>query len=119
MFETEPARCEHASQVEVTIYHLLLAEEVSVGAAVLHGDAVAFAAHAVARHGDGAVVVGQGGVLQHGHVPQEGVRTLLCLQTNTRGVLFSFFSFFNSFFADSLDATSPLKDPNRNTYHEK
>lgn len=93
MFETEPARCEHASQVEVTIYHLLLAEEVSVGAAVLHGDAVAFAAHAVARHGDGAVVVGQGGVLQHGHVPQEGVRTLLCLQTNTRGVFFPFFLF--------------------------
>lgn len=66
-----------------TTRHVLLAEEVSVGTAVLHGDAVAFAAHAVARHGDGAVVVGQRGVLQHGHVPQEGVRTLLGLQTNT------------------------------------
>ncbi|KAG7232453.1 hypothetical protein INR49_008844, partial [Caranx melampygus] len=58
---------------------------VSVGAAVLHGDAVAFAAHAVPRHGDGAVVVRQSGVLQHRHVPQEGVGTLLRLQTRTQG----------------------------------
>lgn len=64
--------------------HLLLWEEVSVGAAVLHGDAVAFAAHAVSRHSDGAVVVRQGGVLQHRHVPQKGVGTLLSLQTHRR-----------------------------------
>lgn len=65
--------------------HSLLREEVSVGAAMLHGDAVAFAAHAVSRHGDGAVVVRQGRVLQHRHVPQEGVGTLLRLQTHREG----------------------------------
>lgn len=64
--------------------HSLLGEQVPVGAAVLHGDAVAFAAHAVPRHGDGAVVVCQGGVLQHRHVPQEGVRALFSLQTNRK-----------------------------------
>lgn len=69
----------------VCVGHSLLGEQVPVGAAVLHGDAVAFAAHAVPRHGDGAVVVRQGGVLQHRHVPQEGIWALLSLQTNTRG----------------------------------
>lgn len=64
--------------------HSLLGEEVSVGAAVLHGDAVAFAAHAVSRHGDGAVVVRQRCVLQHRHVPQEGVGTLLRLPDRAR-----------------------------------
>lgn len=63
--------------------HSLLREQVSVGAAVLHGDAVAFAAHAVPRHGDGAVVIRQRRVLQHRHVPQEGVGTLLRLQAPT------------------------------------
>lgn len=62
---------------------LLLGEEVPVGAPVLHGDAVPFAAHAVPRHGDGAVVVREGGVLQHRHVPQEGVGTLLSLGGGT------------------------------------
>lgn len=69
----------------VCLGHSLLGEQVPVGAAVLHGDAVAFAAHAVPRHGDGAVVVRQGGVLQYRHVPQEGIWALLSLQTNTRG----------------------------------
>lgn len=69
----------------LTVCHLLLWEEVSVGAAVLHGDAVAFAAHAVSWHGDGAVVVRQGRVLQHRHVPQKGVGTLLRLQTQREG----------------------------------
>lgn len=93
--------------------HLLLREEVSVGAAVLHGDAVALAAHAVARHGDGAVVVSQRGVLQHGHVPQEGVRTLLGLRANTRGRKMLPFLFSKLLLADSSAATSSLKDPKR------
>ena len=58
---------------------LLLGEEVSVGAAVLHCDAVALATHAVARHCDRTLVVGQRGVLQDGHVPQKGVGRLLRL----------------------------------------
>ena len=62
----------------------LLGEQVSVGAAVLHGDAVALAAEPVPRHGDGAVVISQRRVLQHRQVPQEGVRTLLRLQTGNR-----------------------------------
>lgn len=47
---------------------------------MLHGDAVALAAHAASCHRDGAVVVRQRRVLQHRHVPQEGVGTLLGLE---------------------------------------
>lgn len=68
-------------QRSVLMADLLLGEEISVGASVLHGNTVAFAAHAVPRHSDGAIIIGQSGVLQHRHVPQEGVWTLLGLQT--------------------------------------
>lgn len=60
--------------------HVLLREEVSVGTAVLQGDAVASGAHAVSRHSQRAVVVGQRCVLHHRHVPQESVRLPLRLE---------------------------------------
>lgn len=60
--------------------HSLLREEVTIGAAVLHGHSVALATHAVARHHDGAVIVSEGRILHHGHVPQEGVEPFLGLR---------------------------------------
>lgn len=62
------------------VVDVLLGEEVPVGAAVLQGHAVAPGAHAVARHGQRAVVVGQRRVLHHSHVPQESVGLALGLQ---------------------------------------
>lgn len=59
---------------------VLLGEEVPVRASVLQGDAVASGAHAVARHSQRAVVVGQRCVLHHRHVPQESVGLALRLQ---------------------------------------
>lgn len=70
----------------MALRNLLLGEQVPVGAAMLHGDAVTFTAHAVARHSDSAVIVCQGGILQNCHVPQEGVRVLLSLQTQEEHV---------------------------------
>lgn len=60
--------------------HLPLGEEVPVGAAMLQGDAIALAADTVADHGHRAIIVGQGRVLHHRHIPQEGIVPLLCLQ---------------------------------------
>lgn len=48
---------------------------------MLQGHAVASGAHAVSRYGQRAVVVCQSGVLHHRHVPQEGVRLSLRLET--------------------------------------
>ena len=62
----------------------LLREEVSVGAAVLHGYAVALATHTAACHRDGTLVVRQGSVFHHRHVPQEGIRSLLGLHHTNR-----------------------------------
>ena len=59
--------------------YVLLREEVSVRTAVLQGHAVAPGAHAVPRHGQRAVIVCQGGVLHHRHVPQEGIGLTLYL----------------------------------------
>lgn len=64
---------------------VLLGEEVPVGAAVLQGDTVAPGAHAVSRHRQRAVVVGQRRVLHHRHVPQESVGLALRLQGWTGG----------------------------------
>lgn len=47
---------------------------------MLQGDAIAFAADAVADDGHRAVIVCQGGILHHGHIPQKGVVSLLCLK---------------------------------------
>lgn len=64
---------------------VLLGEEVPVGAAVLQGHAVAPGAHAVSRHRQRAVVVGQRRVLHHRHVPQESVGLAFRLQDSSRG----------------------------------
>lgn len=59
--------------------YVLLREEVSVRTAVLQGHAVASGAHAVSCYSQCAVVICQGSVLHHRHVPQKGVRLPLCL----------------------------------------
>lgn len=64
--------------------NVLLRKEVSVRTAVLQGHAVASGAHAVARHSQRAVIIRQSSVLQHRHVPQEGIRLLLCLGSLTK-----------------------------------
>lgn len=63
--------------------HSLLREEVSVGAAVLQSQAVSFAAHAVSSDHQRAIVIRQRRVLQHRHIPQEGVRIPLHLRGAT------------------------------------
>lgn len=60
--------------------YALLGDEVSVRTPMLHGDAVAFAAHAVAGYSDGAIVICQCCILHHGHVPQKCVRSFFGLQ---------------------------------------
>lgn len=72
---------------QYTLYgpiYVLLREEVSVRTAVLQGHAVASGAQAVSRHSQRAVVVCQGSVLYHRHVPQKGVRLSLCLDSSTK-----------------------------------
>lgn len=47
---------------------------------MLQGDPIALAAHTVGNDGHGAVIICQGCVLHHGHIPQKGIVPLLCLK---------------------------------------
>ena len=69
---------------------------------MLEGDAVALAAQAVARDGDGAVVVRQSSVLHHGLVPQECKRTLLGLHRDTNEMWVSPFHHAPTTFSDLI-----------------
>lgn len=84
---------------------------------MLQGDPIALAADAVANDGHRTVIICQGCILHHSHVPQKGIVPLLCLKDqNHHEVMHIYYislilwfegSFLNGPLAHSLSSQNP------------